>query len=429
MKDHHIIEKIISFTEENDASFSPILGEDDSIMRHEQSYLRDISPVDEIPSSYIKNIATKIKRSAGAKKILKLDIANCFSSFYMHMIPSIVLGYDTAMEQYHRYLDNFQDTTIDSEYLIFNGLDEAIRRQNLNQTNGLLPGILSSKIIMEGMLTRIDHELQDKGLHFSRYMDDYEVYLFDDSEKPVISVFTQVLRKYGFSLNFEKTEIIDFPYYIAQNLERIFQSYSTDTELLSEDLMELFNSFMNLESAGTKGAIRYLLKSLEKKPITPQDPLLYQAYLLTVLENNERSLTKACSLLISNKTTLTMNSNDIQLIKRMLQKHLSYGHDLEVLWLLYLLIETNNIDGSDEIISEIVSQANDLSKIVLLRKELLSPQHIDSICSTAVSWILLYELYAMGHIDEDTFVRRLKLDKNKDMYNYFKNNGIHFCYG
>ena len=71
---------------------------------------------------------------------------------------------------------------------------------------------------MEAMLTRIDKELIEEDLLYSRYMDDYEVYIFNESEKEVISIFTRVLRKYGFVLNYEKTEIIDFPYYVSENL-------------------------------------------------------------------------------------------------------------------------------------------------------------------------------------------------------------------
>ena len=88
-------------------------------------------------------------------------------------------------------------------------------RQNLNRTNGILPGILSSRIIAEALLTRIDKELDKLEINFARYVDDYEVFLYDDTEKKVISDISKVLKKYGFSLNFEKTEIIDFPYYIC----------------------------------------------------------------------------------------------------------------------------------------------------------------------------------------------------------------------
>ena len=73
----------------------------------------------------------------------------------------------------------------------------AIRKQNLNRTNGLLVGPLLSKIIVEAILTRIDLELEAVGIHFSRYVDDYEVYLYRHEEKEIISVFEKILKQYG----------------------------------------------------------------------------------------------------------------------------------------------------------------------------------------------------------------------------------------
>lgn len=71
------------------------------------------------------------------------------------------------------------------------------------------------------------------------------------------------------------------------------------------ELMNLFNTFFNLEISGTKGSIRYLLKSIETAPIEltdDQDQRLYRAYLFTILTNNARSLAKACSLILKSTT-------------------------------------------------------------------------------------------------------------------------------
>ena len=77
-----------------------------------------------------------------------------------------------------------------------------------------------------------------------------------------------------------------------------------------------------------------MLKTLEQNRIELDNTSLYKAYLLTIIENNERSLTKACSLLIENKESLTLDEKDIAIIKQMLDKHIRFEHDLEVLWLL-----------------------------------------------------------------------------------------------
>ena len=102
------------------------------------------------------------------------------------MIPAIVLGFNKAQEEYEKSLKH---TPCSETYKKYKKLDGVIRYQNLNRTNGLLPGILTSKIIAEALLTRIDIELEEVGLKFVRYVDDYEVFLYDDTEKTVISEF------------------------------------------------------------------------------------------------------------------------------------------------------------------------------------------------------------------------------------------------
>lgn len=384
VKREHIVQELIEFSESRDASFSPILGKDDSIVRHEQAYEEPTSELEEISSNYIDNIARKIIRSAGARHVLKLDISNCFSSFYMHMIPAIFLGMEGAESEYNKYLKDNNDATINPMYLKYSKLDSIIRQQNLNRTNGLLTGTLYSKIVAEAILTRIDEELQAQGIKFSRYVDDYEVYLYNSEEKQAISIFEKTLKRYGFALNSEKTELMEFPYYVTENLEQIFR-VQLKANLDNSEIMALFNSFLSLEKSGTKGAIRYLLKSIEKNPIDTTNPELYKSYLLTILGNNERSLTKACSLIINNKDSLILNSSDVTFIIVLLTSHLSYGHDLEVIWLLYLLIQTENVEKGDSVASLVANSHNELAQLLLLQNDLLSEELLSHISTEATS--------------------------------------------
>jgi hypothetical protein len=399
MKQEGIIKEIIEFTEDSNNSFSPILGDNDNIMLHEQSYNTSPAGLEELSSNYIENIAKKIIKSQGAKKILKLDISNCYPGFYIHMIPAILLGVKDTEIEYSKFLKCNTDPTINPIYKKYKKLDELIRRQNLNRTNGLLTGILSSKIIMEGILTRIDLELKAEKVNFSRYVDDYEVYIYDDNEKEIISIFNKILKNYGFTLNAEKTEVIEFPYYVTENLENIFKGHLKEN-FCNSDLMEIFNTFLSIEEKGIKGGLRYLLKSIESNPIKTADSNLFKAYLLTIIQNNERSLTKACSILINNEPLILMDSKDIELIIQMLIKHMKHGHDLEVLWLLYLLIETGNIEKGDSVVNILKDNQNELAHIMLLRKDLLTDEFLEDIKLRASSWILLYELYVFNKISE-----------------------------
>ncbi|MEA4829367.1 MAG: hypothetical protein VB121_05210, partial [Enterococcus thailandicus] len=94
--------------------------------------------------------------------------------------------------------------------------------------------------------------------------------------------------------------------------------------------------------------------------------------------------------------------------------------------LLYLLIKTENIEMGDSTIKSIVDSHNELAKILLLRNTLLSEELLDSAKNSATSWILLYELYAGNQISENIFSDKLNINKNLNMYQYFKNSNVHF---
>lgn len=427
MKQEHIIQELIEFSETSDVSFSPILGDEDSIVRHEQSYEQLKAENQQISSNYIDNIARKIIRSVGAKHILKLDISNCFSSFYMHMIPAILLGMEGAEAEYIKYLKDKNDGTINPLYLKYSQLDSVLRRQSLNRTNGLLTGTLYSKIIAESILTRVDKELETQGIKFSRYVDDYDVYLYNDSEeKQIASIFEKTLKRYGFTLNSEKTELVDFPYYVAENLEQIFRG-QVKKPLSNAETIKLFNSFLSLEKTGTKGATRYLLKSMEKSPIETTNFELYKSYLLTILSSNERSLTKACSLLLGDRDHIELTKSNVDFITNLLRSHLECEHDLEAIWLTYLLIQTDTIEKGDDTVSLIVASNNELAQLLLLQGDLLLEGQLEQIKGNATSWILLYELYLSDYIDEHDFVNRLNIRHNLNMYQHFKRSNLHFC--
>ena len=109
-----------------------------------------------------------------------------------------------------------------------------------------------------------------------------------------------------------------------------------DKEMDSANIIDIFNSFLEMEKNGTKGAVRFLIKVFEQKSRNVQilNKDLYKAYLISIMANNERSLTKACSIFINNKEDYPLCQKDIESIVRLLDKHITYEHDLEVIWLI-----------------------------------------------------------------------------------------------
>ena len=272
-------------------------------------------------------------------------------------------------------------------------------------------------------MCRIDEELVEKEINYSRYVDDYEVYIENNDENNVLTTFESTLKKYGFALNTEKTETVDFPFYVIDNLQKIFVDGSKEP-LDSASLMNLFNTFLTMEQQGTKGAVRFLLKSIESKPIETKDAKLYKSYLISILSNDERSLVKACSLLI-NTSIFTLDEQDKELIKKRIQQFLKDGYDLEAIWLVYLLVQTNSFDDI-KLLELVCDSSNELAQTMLLCQGMLPDSCVNIIKQKAKSWLLNYELYVANHITEDEFKNRGALNKNLDLYNRFKAKGIHF---
>lgn len=427
MRENDIIKELIEFSQQENFSFSPVINQNGVIYKFEQSYGEYGEEIDEtidLKSDYINNVSNKIIRATGAKKILKLDISNFYFSIYTHVIPAIILGLNTAEEEYKKVCNS--ENSISEIYTKYAELDKVIRQQNRNRTNGLLPGTFSSRLISEALLTRIDKDLKNQNLNFVRYVDDYEFFIYDHNVETVKNKIDSTVRAYGLTINNEKTSIEEFPYYVYKNLNKLFTNLCKD-EFDNENLMDLFNSFYTLEQNGVKGAIRFLLKSLDNKPINIRNSKLYKSYLLTILQNNKRSLIKACQIIIDkNRESFEIDENDIIFIKKSLSNNLKQKNDLEVIWLLYLLIEISGINNTDKIIEEICLDNNELAQLILLKRGLLSEDFINIIKNDSKSWILNYELFSENLLSEAEFQRKLNLDKNLNMYRKFKENDIHF---
>ncbi len=148
---------------------------------------------------------TQIGWKAGARYVVKADIANCFPSIYTHSIPWALHGKDKAK-------------TNRSLSLTGNLLDKLCQGTRDGQTNGLLIGPHASNIISEIVLTAIDVTLQNKGhknkghKKLLRHIDDYTFYAKSYGEAELfIKELGVLLRAYEMSLNEKKTQILALP--------------------------------------------------------------------------------------------------------------------------------------------------------------------------------------------------------------------------
>lgn len=404
LENNGLIEELI-YIAKSDVSFSHFV-KNNKILKHENSYdfIREKLTIDidkNITSNYIENVVDKIKRAKGSVGVLKLDISNFYESIYTHMIPSIKLGYDGLYENYRKFKANNADPSIHEDYIKYNDLDANIRNLNCGRTNGILPGTKISQLIAEAFLTNIDHEIKSEGIKYVRYVDDYEIFIEDENKIDFIkNKINSILNKYSLSINQNKTEYLKFPYYVVSNLNKIIDD-KINGEVSVFDTMELFNNFFDLENNGTKGAVRFLIKSL-KKEVNFEDKELYKTFLFNVLVNDERSMIKSCELLLQNKGVFNFTSLDKEIIKSRLLENIESDNHLETIWLFLLLCKIDNSIVDEILIEKIINSGNDLLIIVMLnevKKELFN-NYISQIDIDNSSWLLIYELFRLDYISD-----------------------------
>ncbi|WP_270641987.1 RNA-directed DNA polymerase, partial [Paraclostridium sordellii] len=433
IKENNFINEFIEISINSNKSFSKLLQDDGTLSTHDQIYGDiDDHTTSSSKSTFISNIIKKLNIAKGAKGVLYLDISNFFGNIYTHIFPAIMLGYEETMNQFKiNEQEVIEETSNRIIYKKYRDLDKEIRSMNGNRTNGILTGPIISKLISEVLLVKIDEELTRENINFSRFVDDYEVYIYDDKQiEKTTNIISDILNKYYLSLNHEKTKYIPFPYYQFENLEKIIESYN-NFDLESYELMELFNTFFQLEANGTKGAIRYLIKSINHKSKshnTSQRNEIFITYLLNVLVNDTRSLTKVCEILIQEKDSPYIDDSFKCNLLNLLVSSIDDKKDLEVIWLLYLSknLGINHLDNS--IVKKIITSKNELAIIILMYEfeESISSDNEQIYIETASSWILLYELFLTNKISKGKLKNRLHLNNNLNFYNQLKRKKFSF---
>ncbi|MYB67643.1 MAG: RNA-directed DNA polymerase [Gemmatimonadetes bacterium] len=163
---------------------------------------------------YPENEESDIRQMTGAYYVARTDISNCFPSIYTHSIPWALHGRSKSKKNRSVLVEG-------------NLLDKVTQVTRDGQTNGLLIGPHPSNVVSEIILTRIDHEMIQKGYRrFHRYIDDYTFYAktHDEAEKFIHDLGMQ-LREYELVLNGSKTEILPMPLPIKEDWVRELNSF------------------------------------------------------------------------------------------------------------------------------------------------------------------------------------------------------------
>lgn len=327
---------------------------------------------------FSKSIDERIRRSASKDYVLYVDIENYYPSIYTHTIDwALNEGKKRSHDQY-RNRDHLGVA-----------LDEDVRKAQHNQTNGIVIGPITSRIISEIITSYLDVELSKKfeEITGTRYVDDYHLFLKTREEVERVQNYLQKLLT-TFNLKFNEAKI---------NIEKLPEVYSDNWTSYFDDRYSLVDKGVIKK----KELIRRFSKAFELIRGKPENPSL--RYFFRVLEDTEelenfnkkilmdlvhhslkrdpRSISRACLALLKAEVIKEDIHDYLEDFEPTLIKLTDRGHTFEVLWILFLFLQAER-EIPDEAINNIVANC-DVSCLAYLflcsNKELVSDDKIQVI--------------------------------------------------
>ncbi len=365
-----------------------------------------------VKSDFVEGIKSCIRTSLGYKYRLKVDITNCYNSFYTHSIPWAICGKDLAKS----YFRTKEPISIQGKYEMGDCLDSFIRQQKNNETNGIIVGPYTSRIISEIILARIDQLMSDKGLKFKRYVDDYKMYFRSEAQaQESLPVIEKVLNEFNLTLNTSKTEIEKYPYEI---ISQIKDSYENSKKV--DGVFGVLNAAAQLHSKGEKGAYKYALKYLRDEPIPIDDLQIIIPTLVNIMLLDPRYGKYVTKYLKKNIARIRTDTLSL-VINRELGCSLQSELQQETLMFVQL-IKDLDLTISADIMINIMRSDNDFAIIIALdiwknhnksvsRTKYEARRINESIKSlmhslngeklSGARWLLLYELHIHKFVSDD----------------------------
>ena len=186
----------------------------------------------------------------------------------------------------------------------------------------------------------------------------------------------------------------------------------------SIEIIELFNKFLQMEKEGEKGAVRYLLKTY-KNEYQIEDKKLYASYLLNTLCNDEKALGLACRIIIREYEEKRIEVDDYfyRIIVNKLQYEMKKNHELEIIWLTYLLKYTD-YEMTKELLWKIIKSKSELAIIIVIEEwnNFFSSEDIEMCWEKATSWLLLYQIALKYPDRQKLFFEKMGIEHNKKFY-------------
>ena len=343
----------------------------------------------------------QLNHSFGKRYRVKTDISNCFHSIYSHAVAWGLVGRDEAK---HKRKDKES---------WFNQIDKCIRASRRLETQGIAIGPGTSNVIAEIILARIDERLREKFSSFVRYIDDYEFYCDSEEQaRDFIQALERATSEYKLQLNIQKTEFSKLPQPVSENwVLQLGQHAPRGEDTSTFDVYRFLDVALALSSKHPDGnVLKYAASVIQGLNLNYPKSVDCLEYLLSLSFHHTDLLPKLQGLIDTSYLHFGEEFFDLEGTQSKLNTLLAECAALRrsdgMCWALYYLGRVNQnatptiakkvIETEDSLAIATLYWANDEHKPAVINFA-RSLDHED-VHELDRHWLLLYQLYADGHI-------------------------------
>jgi len=291
--------------------------------------------------------------------ILKTDIAQFYPSIYTHSIVWSAHGVQAAK--------SIRDS--DSVQLPFNALDHFVQNCQRGETRGLIVGPDAFRLIAEYIASDLDQALKASAGHhivgIARHVDDFYIGLKSEADAfIVLSALREILQNYNLNINDSKTKIINglepLNEVWAQDLRKESRSLAYSSDRIDNTLLFLNRAISLSMSQGSDSPLKIALRTLDQIHAYSNELWsVVEPYLQRIIQHHSHSIDYVALLVV--KRVAVGHSIDEEGWKdaayASLQRHISFNHHHEIVWLLWLLL-CARIEVSEQLLRQLALCSN-----------------------------------------------------------------------
>lgn len=179
-------------------------------------------------TSFRNDVSNKVK-DPKIKVVVSCDISNFYDRLNLHRLENTLLAIHDIDIQFVKLLN---------EMLLY---------WSNRDSYGIPVGSNASRILAEASLINVDKYLLDKGINFSRYVDDFRLFANSASQAHSwLSILVERLNQEGLFLNTSKTSIISASEIKQSRPVEIPQNQNTDAEMEKSELPLIIRGYSGL---------------------------------------------------------------------------------------------------------------------------------------------------------------------------------------